>query len=63
MARICKAAWTDFDLLGYCTCVYKMYDTYYVMMLVMCALKLMFGIVAHPLITQSLQYDYTGKLS
>ena len=38
-----------------------MYDTYYVMMLVMCALNI--GIAAHPLITHSLQYDYTGKLS
>jgi len=37
-----------------------MYDTYYVMTLVMCALNL---IVAHPLITHSLQYNYTGKLS
>jgi len=31
-----------------------MYDTYYVMMLVMCALNLIFGIVSHPLITHSL---------
>ena len=52
---------TLLDLLGYCTCVYKMCDTYYVMMLVMSGLIV--GIVAHPLITHSLQYDYTGELS
>jgi len=54
---------TLLDLLGYCTCVYKMYDTCCVMTLVMCALNLIVGIVAHPLITHSLQYNKAGKLS